>query len=108
MDDPVEVVSSPPFEQSCESVDPVHAKGNSSETASSPLGNRALMSSSGAPYSLARINTHSTVLDRISDVHLIGGPSQMKMRGWLKGIYTPAGSLTFSNSGLPDHHSPTL
>ena len=26
----------------------------------------------------------------------------------LKGIYTPAGSLTFSNSGLPDHHSPTL
>ena len=23
----------------------------------------------------------------------------------LKGIYTPAGSLTFSNSGLPDHHS---
>ena len=24
----------------------------------------------------------------------------------LKGIYTPAGSLTFSNSGLPDHHSP--
>ena len=25
----------------------------------------------------------------------------------LKGIYTPAGSLTFSNSGLPDHHSPT-
>ena len=30
-----------------------------------------------------------------------GGPS-------LKGIYTPAGSLTSSNSGLPDHHSPTL
>ena len=27
---------------------------------------------------------------------------------FLKGIYTPAGSLTFSNSGLPDHHSPTL
>ena len=27
---------------------------------------------------------------------------------YLKGIYTPVGSLTFSNSGLPDHHSPTL
>ena len=39
---------------------------------------------------------------------LIPAVGEMMSDGSLKGIYTPAGSLTFSNSGLPDHHSPTL
>ena len=47
---------------------------------------------------------HKSVVNP-SRVPVLEDSSRVKM---LKGIYTPAGSLTFSNSGLPDHHSPTL